>query len=138
MVALSKYLSLFISLFEKCVLLWLKLIHLYCHRSIFRCPPWKIFTILGAVASTLGNYSGREAQDPRSMTCRLPCNSFPTFPWTKLKFRIVRCCQLWDLGCDPRLSCISSLFDHHLHLRHHPVLVAKFRSSSMVTILMFV
>jgi hypothetical protein len=38
----------------------------------------------------------------------------------------------------PALSSIFSLFDHHLHLHHHPVLVAKFRSSSMVTVLRFV
>jgi len=54
-VALSRYFSLFISLFKKYGLLGLKLIHLYCHRSIFRGPPGKIFTILGAMASTLGN-----------------------------------------------------------------------------------
>jgi hypothetical protein len=54
-VALNRYFALVISLFEKYGLLGLKLILLYCHRSIFRGPPGKIFTILGAVASTLGN-----------------------------------------------------------------------------------
>ena len=74
-------------------------------------------------------------QDPWFMTCRLRYKSFPAFPWTKSKVHIVRCCQLWHRGCDPRLSCIFSSFEHHLHLHHHPVLIVKFISSSVVTVL---
>jgi hypothetical protein len=77
-------------------------------------------------------------QDPWFMTCHLQCKSFPAFPWTKSNVHIVRWCQLWHRQYGPMLSCIFSLFDHHLHLHHHPVLVAKFRSSSLVTVLRFV